>query len=146
MFRIVFWDVLPCKVIVGRRFRGVYCLWKVGRQLFYTAVHPRRQFWTSYSPPWELEISHVKSNVCYLLPWTNEHLKFRLSFIFLGCQNNFLLEGQKIIYDFIYYQTLMHYTDTPSKIQTEDSGKLKNTYLELERCWPIAEFWTWDWG
>jgi len=30
-FRIVFWDVLPCKIIVGR-------------QLFYTAVHPRRQF------------------------------------------------------------------------------------------------------
>jgi hypothetical protein len=23
-------------------------LWNVGRQLFYTAVHPRRQFWTSY--------------------------------------------------------------------------------------------------
>jgi hypothetical protein len=29
-------------------------LWNVGRQLFYTAVHPRRQFWTSYSPLWEL--------------------------------------------------------------------------------------------
>jgi hypothetical protein len=28
------------------------------RPLFYTAVHPRRQIWTSYSPPWELEISH----------------------------------------------------------------------------------------
>jgi hypothetical protein len=39
MFRIVFWDVLPCKIIVDRRFRG--------QQLFYTAVHPRRQFWTS---------------------------------------------------------------------------------------------------
>jgi hypothetical protein len=36
---------------------GMYCiipddggstyLWNVGRQLFYTAVHPRRQFWTS---------------------------------------------------------------------------------------------------
>jgi hypothetical protein len=26
---------------------------------FYTAVHSRRQFWTSYSPPWELKISHV---------------------------------------------------------------------------------------
>jgi hypothetical protein len=25
---------------------------------FYTAVQPRRQLWTSYSPPWELEISH----------------------------------------------------------------------------------------
>jgi hypothetical protein len=33
-------------------------LWNVGRQSFYTAVYPRRQPWTSYSPPWELEISH----------------------------------------------------------------------------------------
>jgi hypothetical protein len=47
MFRIVFWDVLPCKMIVDRRFRGAYCL-----------HHQGRQFWTSYSPPWELEISH----------------------------------------------------------------------------------------
>jgi hypothetical protein len=26
MFRAVFWDVLPCKMIVDRRFRGAYCL------------------------------------------------------------------------------------------------------------------------
>jgi hypothetical protein len=26
LFRIVFWDVLPCKMIVDRRFRGAYCL------------------------------------------------------------------------------------------------------------------------
>jgi hypothetical protein len=26
MFRIVFWDVLPCKMIVDRRFRRAYCL------------------------------------------------------------------------------------------------------------------------
>jgi len=26
MFRVVFWDVLPCKMIVYRRFRGAYCL------------------------------------------------------------------------------------------------------------------------
>jgi hypothetical protein len=26
MFRIVFWDVMPCKIIVDRRFRGTYCL------------------------------------------------------------------------------------------------------------------------
>jgi hypothetical protein len=25
-FRIVFWDVLPCKIIVDRRFGGTYCL------------------------------------------------------------------------------------------------------------------------
>jgi hypothetical protein len=25
-FRIVFWDVLPCKIIVDRRFRVTYCL------------------------------------------------------------------------------------------------------------------------
>jgi hypothetical protein len=35
---------------------GSTYLWNVGRQLFYTVVHPRRQFWTSYSPPWGLEI------------------------------------------------------------------------------------------
>jgi hypothetical protein len=70
-FRFVFWDVLPFKVIVDRRFRGTCCLhhrpddggstyfWNVGRRLFYTAVHPRIQIWTSYSPPWELETSHV---------------------------------------------------------------------------------------
>jgi hypothetical protein len=32
-------------------------LWNVVRQSFYTAVYPRRQLWTSYSPSWELEIS-----------------------------------------------------------------------------------------
>jgi hypothetical protein len=26
MFRIVFWDVLPCKIIVDRRFRGAYTI------------------------------------------------------------------------------------------------------------------------
>jgi hypothetical protein len=70
--RFVFWDVLPCKIIIDRRSRSTCCLhhqgddggvstylWNVGRQLFYTAVHPRRQIRTSYSPPWELEISHT---------------------------------------------------------------------------------------
>jgi hypothetical protein len=26
MFRVVFWDILPCKMIVDRRFRDAYCL------------------------------------------------------------------------------------------------------------------------
>jgi hypothetical protein len=29
-FRIVFWDVLPCKIIVDRRFRGTCCLHEQG--------------------------------------------------------------------------------------------------------------------
>jgi hypothetical protein len=29
-FTIVFWDVLPCKMIVDRRFRGAYCLNHLG--------------------------------------------------------------------------------------------------------------------
>jgi len=58
--RFVFWDVLPCKIIVDRRLRGTCCLhhhhpddegsmylWNVGRQLFYMAVHPRGQIWRS---------------------------------------------------------------------------------------------------
>jgi hypothetical protein len=26
MFTVVFWDILPCKMIVDRRFRGACCL------------------------------------------------------------------------------------------------------------------------
>jgi hypothetical protein len=26
MFRVVFWDILPCKTIIDRRFRGMCCL------------------------------------------------------------------------------------------------------------------------
>jgi hypothetical protein len=32
LFRIVFWDVLPGKMIVDRRFRGAYCLHHQGSQ------------------------------------------------------------------------------------------------------------------
>jgi hypothetical protein len=32
MFRVVFWDILPCKMIVDRRFRGAYCLHHQGRR------------------------------------------------------------------------------------------------------------------
>jgi hypothetical protein len=53
MIRVVFWDILPCKMIVDRRFRGAYCL-----------HHPWWQLWTSYSPPWELEISRFSSSLC----------------------------------------------------------------------------------
>jgi hypothetical protein len=68
-FRFVLWDVLPCKIIVNRRFRGTCCLHyqgdvyggrtyllNVGRQLFYTAVHPRRQIWMKWCSLSELWI------------------------------------------------------------------------------------------
>jgi hypothetical protein len=67
MFRIVFWDVLPCKIIVDRRFSihhqgsGSTHLWNVGRQLFYTAVHPRRQFWTSFFT------AVFRTSLCFML-------------------------------------------------------------------------------
>jgi hypothetical protein len=38
MFRIVFWDVLPCKMIVDRRFRGTYYLHHQGSSLLIEAV------------------------------------------------------------------------------------------------------------
>jgi hypothetical protein len=48
MFRIVFWDILPCKMIVIPDDGGSTHLWNVGRQTFYTAVYHRRQFWTKF--------------------------------------------------------------------------------------------------
>jgi hypothetical protein len=69
----VFCDVAPCSLIeIDRRFRGAYCLhrqgdddgrnkhfWNIGQFLpHFTAQHPRTQS-SSYSPPWEPEISQL---------------------------------------------------------------------------------------
>jgi hypothetical protein len=85
LFRVVFWDILPCKIIVARRFRGANChhhpggstyLWNVGRQSFYTAVYPRRQLWTSGDFSSDLTLSdfflwgYYKDTVYSTNPWS----------------------------------------------------------------------------
>jgi hypothetical protein len=53
----VFWVFTPCNLVeVYRCFRGVCCLHYQGDLTDYTAQQPRRQP-SSYSPPWEPEIS-----------------------------------------------------------------------------------------
>jgi hypothetical protein len=51
-FRIVFWDVLPCKIIVDRRFRGTCCLhhqeWVV-ENYFIRQYIPEDNFELNYS-------------------------------------------------------------------------------------------------
>jgi hypothetical protein len=45
-FRFVFWDVLPCKVIVNRRFRGTCCLHHQGDEYIpedKSELHTRRR-------------------------------------------------------------------------------------------------------
>jgi hypothetical protein len=37
-FKIIFWDVLPCKIIVDRRFRGTFCLHNQGSSLIMEAA------------------------------------------------------------------------------------------------------------
>jgi hypothetical protein len=44
------YEVKNC--LLGRDDGGSTYLWNVGRQLLYTAVHPRRQFWTLLQQPW----------------------------------------------------------------------------------------------
>jgi hypothetical protein len=51
MFRVVFWVILPCKMIVDRRFRGAYCLHHQG---------------------WWRQSSH-----CYLVQNLSSHLYFQ---------------------------------------------------------------------
>jgi hypothetical protein len=76
--RFVFWDVLPCKIIVDRRFRCAYCLHHQGWvsltrkdrgyiEVQWTGLTNREwgstYLWNvgrQYSPPWELEISHFE--------------------------------------------------------------------------------------
>jgi hypothetical protein len=78
-----FWGVALCNLVeVYRRFRGACCLhrpvdggskylWNVGNLLpDYTAQQPRKQL-SSYSPPWEPEISppsHLHDLHPYLVP------------------------------------------------------------------------------
>jgi hypothetical protein len=73
---------------------GSMHLWNVGRQSFYTAVYPRRQLWTSYSLPWELEISQDVSVCCEVTcsEMSIQTIKIRQCFLFLkGCQHVVLL-------------------------------------------------------
>jgi hypothetical protein len=57
-----FWLIALCSLAgVDRRFRGAYCLHHQGFLLLqrdYMVIHPR-ELLSSYSPPWEHEISHV---------------------------------------------------------------------------------------
>jgi hypothetical protein len=48
MFRAVFWVVLPCKMIVDRRFRGAYCLHHQGWCLCFALMFNK----TSFSSKW----------------------------------------------------------------------------------------------
>jgi hypothetical protein len=43
LFRAVFWVVLPCKMIVDRRFRGTYCLHHQASSLNSSEHHTRRR-------------------------------------------------------------------------------------------------------
>jgi hypothetical protein len=50
MLRIVFWDVLSCKMIVDRRFRGVYCLHHKGWGITHPWWFPHPWWWRQYAP------------------------------------------------------------------------------------------------
>jgi hypothetical protein len=47
LFRVVFWVILPCKMIIGRRFCGAYAHHQHHLlKSFYTALYPTPQLWT----------------------------------------------------------------------------------------------------
>jgi hypothetical protein len=55
MYRVVFWDILPCKILSTD-------VSEVRTASIIRDESLRRQLWTSYSPPWELEISQYGCN------------------------------------------------------------------------------------
>jgi hypothetical protein len=60
MFRAVFWDILPCKMVVDRRFRGAYCLHHQGW------VIPTRQYIPEDSSEHHTHrCENLKSNSCF---------------------------------------------------------------------------------
>jgi len=67
MFRIVFWDVLPCKMIVDRRFRGAFCLHHQGDDYFTWQYIPEVKSELHTHRSEKTEILHRDSNVCVLI-------------------------------------------------------------------------------
>jgi hypothetical protein len=115
VFRIVF---LPCKITVDRGFRGAYCLHHQGWS-FYTAVYPRRQFWTSYSPPWELEILR------HFRLFGNIHMD-TLHFVFPPRAKASL--QQNIAFECSWWEV---------------PGQLYRWYEVLRGGFPLGKFWCW---
>jgi hypothetical protein len=59
----VFWDVAACCLVdIGRHFRGAYCLHHEDYLPDYTVQQPTSQP-SSYSSPWQPEISQMKKDV-----------------------------------------------------------------------------------
>jgi hypothetical protein len=54
LFRFVFWDVLPCKIIVDRRFRGTRCPPSSGRSLGSTSQKINLNFILAAVRTWNL--------------------------------------------------------------------------------------------
>jgi len=92
MFRADFWVILPCKMIVDRRFRGddgrSTHLWNVGRQSFYTAV--RRQLWTTFKQLSSgVHSSNYNSNVQHLVYTKHVEWVVNIFLLYLVTPNNY---------------------------------------------------------
>jgi hypothetical protein len=59
MFRIVFWDVLPCKIIVDRRFRGTYCLHHQGWRKKWISIAKTSTYHTIFTITWFLVWKYI---------------------------------------------------------------------------------------
>jgi hypothetical protein len=70
--RIVFWDVLPCKIIVDRRFRGVCCLHHIAKDRHSVFMKFRIVLWEDNSERYKGRMSVFGDDVKWpvLLFWT----------------------------------------------------------------------------
>jgi hypothetical protein len=70
VFRIVFWDVLQCKIIVDRRFRGTCCLYHQGDETSVDSYFTRQYIPEDNSEFHTLCCENFKSHNIVLLPST----------------------------------------------------------------------------
>jgi hypothetical protein len=90
MFRAVFWVVLPCKMIVDRRFRGAYCLHHQGWNPEDSSEHHTRRRENLKSHEMILVLSawlHVTSLLYVLSDTMSPHIKK----LFYFCSSPLLL-------------------------------------------------------
>jgi hypothetical protein len=119
MFRIAFWDVLPCKMIVDRGFRGAYCLHHQG--------WVRRT--TSLSLlSWDTDISHTRMlNIAHYLRCVAPHVSLCISRFRI--KGNTSLKKSRNLIDESYYET--------RKLPVNDDGKKLKWHLRTYSYWKV---------
>jgi hypothetical protein len=110
------------------------------------AVHPRRQFWTSYSPPWELEISQclIQFLTSHLIHLRRVYLVRKYFYVLLWFMiDSFILPSVHTTTNWVIDYLLLIYNRLVSDFIDPSSGRFGPYYnpwrYSSDEPWPAEQ-------